>query len=136
MPNNPLEYRLLQPAQQVDKTTELKIINSISQILKFMDSFGPEGKNPKIIVDNNAISMITPNSTMITAIGYFPRDATLYCDSPSCYSPTSIIRIPLPKSLEEMTEQELREIGVQESGFNINTQMFVALKEYVLEQQK
>ena len=124
-----MDYKLLHPMLPVDEKTELMIKHSLSYLSAFIDLLGQKGKNPKIIVDNNTLSMVTPNSTMITALGYISGDRTLYC-----YSPTrGSMSIPVKKSLEEMTEQELREINVQKSGFNINIQMFVALKDYVVE---
>ncbi len=129
MEKQSLEYRLLHPTQPVDPKTKAVITYSVDMLIAFMNTLGEEGKPKRIVVDNNAISMTTPNSKMITAAGYVPKGNALYL-----YSPTTVsIRVPLSKPLEEMTQQELLQIVDEPIGY-INSQLIVVLRDYVIEQ--
>lgn len=130
MEKRSLEYRLLHPTQPVNPRTEAVIIYSVDKLIAFMDVLGEEGKPKRIVVDNNAMSMIRPDSNMITAAGCVPKGNALYLYSPTATS----IKVPLSKPLEEMTAEEAQALGVKEQYVSINPQLFVALRDYALEQ--
>ena len=124
--NESLDYRLLNP-RPVDEATEAAIISSIDGLVVLMNFSGQQSK-PKIVVDNVSISMRRPTPKIITAVGYVLGDNAVYC-----YSPTTVsMKVPLQKPLEEMTDEELQ--GIKTYGSYINHQIFVVLRDYVLEQ--
>lgn len=136
MKNNSLDYKLLHPTLPVDKETTLVMIYSVSRLIEVM----PEGQSkPKFVLDNNVISMGTfdpkkvasgediPKS--ITAVGYTPGINALYLYS----TKGSPIITGLPGPIEETTNDELQEIA-DYLDIHINSQLLVALRDYVLEQ--
>lgn len=122
-----LDYRLLSSNIQPDDLTFAVIIHSAEVLVTLMSELGQKGE-PKIVVDNNTISMRTPTSKMVTAAGYVPGGNALYLYSPTAPS----IRIPLPKPLEEMTQEELLQITDKPVGY-INSQLIKVLRDYAIE---
>jgi len=130
MENKPLDYRLLHPTHPVDPRTQATIIYSVDRLTALMDHFGKQNNTKRIVVDNVAVSMARPASGIVTAAGYVPRDDSLYLYSRTAPS----IKFPLPKPLEEMTREEAQTIAMQGPYGNYNPQLFVAVRDYALEE--
>ena len=130
MANDSLDYRLLHPSQPVDPRTQATIMYTVERLTALMDHFGQQDKTKRIVVDNVAVSMARPASGVVTAAGCVPRDDSLYLYSRTAPS----IKFPLPKPLEEMTREEAQTIAMQGPYGNFNPQLFVALRDYALEE--
>ena len=130
MENKSLEYRLLHPSQPVDPRTQVTIIYSVDRLAALIDHFDQQNKPKRIIVDNVAASMAMPDLKTITTVGYVPRGDALYL-----YSPTSdFVQVPLKTPLEDMTSEDVQALAMLESYVSINPQMYVALRDYALEE--
>ena len=138
MEEQSLEYRLLDPMGAVDDRTKVSILYQVQAFVEHMN-FKVHRDDPKrIVVDNNAISMMMPTSKMITVAGYVHGGNALYLYS---HTPMpSLITFPLQKPLEQMTRKELEALVMQEQptiqksyDTSFNPQLLIRLHDYTLD---
>lgn len=104
MTNNSLDYRVMHPTSQIDDRTYLSIMDHVAMLTKVIKIWSRK-ERPKIMVDNNMISNITPDLKAIVVAGYVPGHLNLYLGS--TYKIFSVDVVPLSGPLEEMTNEKL-----------------------------
>ncbi len=137
MANDP-GYKLLLPAQQQGIRTQASILYIVQTVSGIVQAFGAPGK-PKVVVDNNAVTLYKPGSNIVLAAGIIPHDPQIFLYAPKGTLATSQGRaiedampISLPKGLEQMTKSELFKLATGERRAAMNPELLVMLQEYVL----